>query len=77
MMGRLGKREATTQSPEAVLAEVVKEMAKPHVVKSARTGSSGWSDVLVVQDDVLEGNCGTSSLPFVSEDDAATSGTCS
>ena len=34
----MGKREATKQSPKATLAECIKEMAKPKVVKSARIG---------------------------------------
>jgi hypothetical protein len=34
----MGKREATKQSSKAILAEVIKEMAKPKVVKSARIG---------------------------------------
>ena len=51
----MGKREATKQSAKAILAEVIKEMAKPKVVKSARTGFRLWSAVLVVQDNSEKG----------------------
>ena len=49
----MGKRKAKKQSAKATLAEVVKEMAKPRVVMSAREETlSSSNTVLIVKHDV-------------------------
>ena len=49
----MGKRKAKKQSAKATLAEVVKEMAKPRVVMSAREATPSSSNtVLVVKNDI-------------------------
>ena len=49
----MGKRRTKKQSAKATLAEVVKEMAKPRVVMSAREEiPSSSNTVLVVEHDV-------------------------
>jgi hypothetical protein len=52
-MGAWVKEKTREQSPKATLAEVVKEMAKPRVVMSAREASPSSSNtVLIVEHDV-------------------------
>jgi hypothetical protein len=47
------KMKAKKQSAKVTLAEVMKEMAKPRVVMSARVGSRAFeSNALVVKNDV-------------------------
>jgi hypothetical protein len=49
----MDKKKTKKQSAQATLAEVIREMAKPRVVMSAREHSSILSDeVLVVENDV-------------------------
>jgi hypothetical protein len=49
----MGKRKTRKQSAKETLAEVVKEMAKPRVVMSAREETPSSSNtVLVVENDV-------------------------
>lgn len=49
----MGKRRTKKQSAKATLAEVVKEMAKPRVVMSAREETPSSSNtVLIVEHDV-------------------------
>jgi hypothetical protein len=49
----MGKRKEKKQSAKATLAEVVKEMAKPRVARSAREHSHVFRDeVLVVENNV-------------------------
>ena len=51
--GQMGKRKNKKQSAKATLAEVIKEMAKPRVARSARGQSSVfWNEVLVVENSV-------------------------
>jgi hypothetical protein len=45
------KRQTKTQSARAILAEVLKEMAKPRMTKSAREQSHTGNDFLVVKHD--------------------------
>jgi hypothetical protein len=53
----MDKRKTKKQSAKATLAEVIKEMAKPRVAKSAREQSSVFSrnEVLVVENNVEKG----------------------
>jgi hypothetical protein len=48
----MDKRKTEKQSAKATLAEVVKEMAKPRVTKSAREFRFLRSEVLVVENNV-------------------------
>jgi hypothetical protein len=48
----MAKKKIKKQSDKAVLAEVVKEMAKPRVARSAREGRIFPNDLLVVKNDV-------------------------
>jgi hypothetical protein len=49
----MGKRKAKKQSAKETLAEVIKEMAKPRVARSAREHSHFFrNQVLVVENDV-------------------------
>jgi hypothetical protein len=49
----MAKTKTKEQSAKATLAEVVKEMAKPRVAKSAREKSSAYSErSLIVENDV-------------------------
>jgi hypothetical protein len=49
----MSKRKTKKQSAKATLAEVIKEMAKPRVAKSAREQNSVFrNEVLVVENNV-------------------------
>ena len=48
----VGKRKTRKQSAKETLAEVIKEMAKPRVVMSAREYSVFRNEVLVVKHNV-------------------------
>jgi hypothetical protein len=52
-MGSMGKKKTKKQSAQTTLAEVIKEMAKPRVARSAREHSHIFrNEVLVVKNDV-------------------------
>jgi hypothetical protein len=52
-MDVMGKRKTKEQSAKVMLAEVIEEMAKPRVAKSAREYGSAFSErVLVVKNNV-------------------------
>ena len=52
----MDKRQTKKQSVKAILAEVIKEMAKPRVAMSAREDSSVFSErrSLIVKNDVKQ-----------------------
>jgi hypothetical protein len=53
IIGTVGKKKTKKQSDKAILAEVVKEMAKPRVARSAREHSDILRNAaLVVENDV-------------------------
>jgi len=53
MVRSVGKKKTKKRSAEEILAEVIKEMAKPRVVVSAReTNHKTRKPVLVVENDV-------------------------